>query len=79
MNKEVGEKYGLKHSFIINQWAAPDILLLCVTPPGIMEGTSGRSTEVFLWGASLSPLPHLPRWDMARPACLKITGWEAVR
>lgn len=35
MNKEMREKYGLKHSFILNQWAALDILLIYNTPPGI--------------------------------------------
>lgn len=55
MNKEVGEKYGLKHGFIINRWAAPDIPRVCVTPLGTTGGTSGRSTAGFLCGASLSP------------------------
>lgn len=40
------------------------------------KGTSGRSTGGFLWGASLSPLPHFPRWDVARLTCLKISGWR---
>lgn len=55
MNKEVGEKYSLKLSFIINNCAAPDILALCVTPLGITGGASGRSIGGFLWGASTPP------------------------
>lgn len=37
MNKDMRGKYGLKHSFILNQWAALDILLICVISPGITE------------------------------------------
>lgn len=43
MNKGVGANYGLKHSFIINHWASPDILPLCVTPLGMTGGTPGGS------------------------------------
>lgn len=53
MDKEVGEKYVLKHSFVINQWAAPDILL--VTPPGI----TGEYQDNPQGDSSVVP-PYLP-------------------
>lgn len=55
MNKEVREKYGMKHSFILNQWAASDILIICVTPPGM----TGEHQEDPQRDSSWVP-PYLP-------------------
>lgn len=78
MNKEVGEKYGLKHGVIINHWAAPDILPLCVSPLGITGGTSGRSMGGFLWGASSSPPSSLSRLGCGKTNTPGDSGWKQL-
>ena len=73
MNKEVGEEYGLKHGFIINHWAAPDILPLCVRPIP-RSAMSARATGRFLWGAFSSPLASPSRLGRGSPDMLGDSG-----